>query len=509
MADMSIFSVEPPRWLQEIAKPIDTKLTGQVLAKALLGATGASARGRELVTTGYDAETVKAYQEPRGGSWFQNFLGAASEAGMSMQDPFWRLKADQLKLKTAEDVLGLVREGQAMQLARTNMANEAHDLDLAPNWFSLTPEERLHGRQPGFRSALWSGRAIAQDNADRQWMRDQTNTNIGRNYDSRRTALSKRGDVGLTAATNVPATNNPGPQDFAILETKELEVAAYERTEREKREAAAATLGPPRSVTITGPGGATVYGGATTGAGSPAAQYNDARKFLLAQGPLGGLWAGRLPYLITTPTQADMAQLATVMAGYNQEAEAQVRESVATGRAGGGPVTSTVRISPWMTETTTTTPEWTAAVPQPSVEPTSGTIFWPVPVFKNGRVVNYDMQRINSHSDKLITANQLADVAAKLNDSLITSRFTMTPAARDEAARQRDAYQDMANQLINSQLPDLRALVERRQRGGAAPAPVPPARGTNAPPLRGTNVPTSGSRTNWILDASGNLVPAR
>ena len=66
MAD--IFSVEPPRWLQEIARPIDSRLTGQVAGTMLGGGINALADGTSF------------------GQGFQ-------EGRLAQQDPLWKLSA--------------------------------------------------------------------------------------------------------------------------------------------------------------------------------------------------------------------------------------------------------------------------------------------------------------------------------------------------------------------------------------------------------------------------------
>jgi len=135
------FAIEPPGWLQAIAKPVDTKLSGEVLATALGGVIGATER-----------------TEKQGGSWLSNLGPAIGEARLNMLDPLWRTKAEHAKLGVLQDMLGLVDASQKIQMARSKMANMATDLDTIPAWMREHPtfESRQQAQWPAALTPEWN-----------------------------------------------------------------------------------------------------------------------------------------------------------------------------------------------------------------------------------------------------------------------------------------------------------------------------------------------------------------
>jgi hypothetical protein len=96
-ADTSIFGVEPPRWLQQLAKPADMS-TAAKDAGIFFGA-GLLAMQKDPDKTGVNPDTGNTY------SWLESRKGfnqeTLSAARKGIEDPNWRLKTKALEAQTS------------------------------------------------------------------------------------------------------------------------------------------------------------------------------------------------------------------------------------------------------------------------------------------------------------------------------------------------------------------------------------------------------------------------
>lgn len=144
---MSIFSgVEPPAWLERIAQPIDTTLTGKVIGDLVGGLADA---------TGIAID--KATQKQKQGintSWIKELPGSIkpglAEARLNVQNPLWKMQAQQAQLNMAQQGLFLQNQQSLIEARKTKLQMQQHDQEVLPKWLQDHPtwESRQDAEPP-------------------------------------------------------------------------------------------------------------------------------------------------------------------------------------------------------------------------------------------------------------------------------------------------------------------------------------------------------------------------
>jgi hypothetical protein len=196
----NIFSgVEPPRWLQEIAKPIDTRATGQVLG---LLAAGASNAMRNPDT---------------------NFITGYQQAARQLGDPNWALKEERMKL----DILGQAAQtASALQMMELQSAERAAWLEDIPSIrdFSAMPlEKQVENPLTGLTSK--QGMVLAG-----QLNRAASSSAVAKSMNESKTSYDKRvaeiikADPEVGVGLALPPNQFPSPTNLRALEIAEERV---------------------------------------------------------------------------------------------------------------------------------------------------------------------------------------------------------------------------------------------------------------------------------------------
>jgi len=491
MAD-EIFNVAPPAWLQAIAQPIDPKVTGRVLAQALTGAIGASERGHEPIWK--TDRAGKPYMEERGGSWFKNFLGAASEARMSMADPLWRIKANQLQLKTQADVLNMVETQADINLKRSTLAENAHDAEVWPKWMQENKDNLLLADPPNLYTAKYNN-LYNQTLAQRSAMENTRITSYAvRDFYKRVDGLPA--SMRYSVSSLMPQAGDPKFDD-------KLKAAMAKLGEAESQ---AAALRPSAGGTA---GGLPLYSLNVKDEFGNTATYRAASTTI--PGPVLTDWNRRLDWMrnadyssyqkfadLTTPPDTSTPEGLARMNDFNNT-EGAVRARLefnnqAAAAAPGARATTTIGPSGLPSRTITTTPTWTGA-PPPTIDLFNGGKIVPKPVYAaGGQLVNYDMQYISpSGTQKTLTPQALSSMARDLSDQLVAGQMSnMPPDKKMKIQATIDTMNDIVDKMVQAELPAIRQQIKE----WGTPM-VPPPRGTN----------TSGGKTNYNFGADGVLRP--
>lgn len=227
-----IFSVEPPRWLQAIAKPIDTSLTARGIALALATPSLASER-----TEAWAQDASKAGQPPtkwqKAGHWFQDLPKAMGEAQLNLMDPFWRIKAQKAQLDMMSTALGMARHKQILDMNRLKLTNEAKDLDSIPAWLEEhpTPESRLNATWPSGLTPAWRATLNQLRSTDTRSIQMRSALDNSHAYQRRLDSLAKEGPDGEEAASGLRAIPMPdtGPTPEMLMELSRQEQSVAQR----------------------------------------------------------------------------------------------------------------------------------------------------------------------------------------------------------------------------------------------------------------------------------------
>lgn len=491
MAD-DIFNVEPPRWLQAIAQPIDTKLTGQVLGAALAGATNASARQHEAQWQINPATGKQVYMGERGGSWFSNFLGATAEAKMNMADPFWRIKADQLKLKTATDILGMIETKADIDLKRESLAENAHDASAWPKWLQDNKGNYLQAEPPDLRSPKYNNlynQFLAGESA-------RANTRITsyavRDFYKRLDLVPPSERYGV--ASLMPQAGDPEfDTKFKVaqgaLEQAETKVAA------QRTGAGPAGMTPRRFTTKDWMGNTTVYEPPASNLPGPVLTDWNRRMDWLRNADYESyrrVYTATPPDTSTPEGQAQMNLINDVEGAVRARLEKQNQDTFSTP---GATVTTTTGPGGVATRSVSITPLWEGE-PPPSIQLSTGDQIIPEPVYSGSRdrIIGYKARFIGANGQQhLLTPQALSAMARDKSDQLTMAGLTKKTDV-EKAQLQKDiaVLNRLSTMLVEAQTP---ALVEQANRWKGIPAPLP-VKGTNPP--AGKTVFDFG--TNGVLD---------
>lgn len=484
MAD--IFNVEPPRWLQAIAQPIDTKLTGRAIATVLGGALGASARQEEVITG------PGGKPQERGGSWFQNFLGAMGEAKMSMADPLWRLKANELQLGMLKDMVGIATADTALKSHKLELANLAHDTEVWPKWLAENHDNVINAPPPDLRTGQFN-------NLYQGFLGRQTAIENGRviSY-TVQDLLKRRAMLSPDEQGNVYI---PQPGDSAFDD--KLKAAEAALIQAEKRDVGNRKWDVPpglgvERITTTNPWtkAVTVYAkpnvtGQSAAIASLDRRVADIRKVSVSAASQFSRYLGQPP----TPELLDhLAEVEKQVLGQSQvDLQSQAAEPGASVTVGPYGVQSVSR---------TNQPLWTAAEPPPRIQLTGGGSLEPRPRYRpDGQIAGYDMVHISPGApDRLVTPDALSTIARNINDQLTMAGSGTNPMAPELIAsmvKQRDTINGLIDRIVESQIPAIAEQIRQRKEAAKPPPPLMlRGRGTGA---------TSGSRTNYDFSADGVL----
>lgn len=261
-----IFSTSPPNWLVEIARPIDTKLTGQVLGSAIAGGLMAA----ETVGAKADEIERKTGERPswlaQTGSWFGEFLPAAHEAKLNLQDPLWKLKAQKVQLGIMGDALGIVSEQQKIDTNKSKIALMAKDTQDIPAWLREHPtvESRMSAEWPAAMTPEWNSNLNNLRLRDSQSVQAKVIVSGVKTFADRLSALAKEDSVAAAqiAGASGQYTSRGQMPPPAILEALSVaEQASQQRKENERTAAVAAAeaAGQVPETRITDKGITTVY----------------------------------------------------------------------------------------------------------------------------------------------------------------------------------------------------------------------------------------------------------
>jgi hypothetical protein len=119
MAD--IFGTQIPPWLQEITLGDRNGWIGKAAVTALGGGIGAA---------------VKASDEDEKRNWFQLLPESIADARMSIMDPAYKIKLQQMQLGIANTALQMQETQQKIALNASELQAEAQDLKAIPPWMA-------------------------------------------------------------------------------------------------------------------------------------------------------------------------------------------------------------------------------------------------------------------------------------------------------------------------------------------------------------------------------------
>lgn len=138
---MNIFGdVEPPRWLQEIARPPERGSMGRAVGTGLAGLFLAS-QNAKAQNERVDAEAAAGQPTEARSSWLSQIPRGLFEAQMNMRDPMW-------KVKMAQTGALIKQRGATAQLAMERAEQLAHESELAQQEMPLVTEWFKDPEQP-------------------------------------------------------------------------------------------------------------------------------------------------------------------------------------------------------------------------------------------------------------------------------------------------------------------------------------------------------------------------
>lgn len=134
---MSIFEVEPPRWLQDLTRPVEPGETGKIFGNLIGGIGAAVRRSKEKNDSGEQT------------NWLKELPAGIRDSEMDFADPMWRLKAQEAQLNIAGQKLQMDMRQQNLDLEKQHATWMNHDVQTFPQWMKNhpTPESRA-GAQP-------------------------------------------------------------------------------------------------------------------------------------------------------------------------------------------------------------------------------------------------------------------------------------------------------------------------------------------------------------------------
>jgi len=224
----NIFDVEPPRWLQEIAKPIDTKQLGQVAGLMLAGASNAAGTNK---------------------SFSQGF----QEARLNLADPMWkvrlaqdatRLQLDQVRAESALELMSLQREENRLWM---------QDIPTIKDFAAKPIEQQLSEPLTGLVSKRGNQMAVQMNRNASQSAVAKSMVQAKTDYDKRVAALIKldpEAGVGLA----LPPNQYPRRINFASLELAEQHARMKAENIAGEAEIAARQRGDKVKTTISSDG---------------------------------------------------------------------------------------------------------------------------------------------------------------------------------------------------------------------------------------------------------------
>lgn len=204
----NIFQVEPPRWLQEIARPIDAKATGQVLGLLLAGATNASRN---------DVSFTEGFQQ----------------ANKNLHDPNWALREKQAELAMIGQAAQTMSAWQMMDLRSQETAAWLKDLPAIREYSTLPIEKQIETPLSGMQSRQGNALAMQINRAAGASAVAKSMNESKSSYDKRVAEIVKADpEVGTGLALN--PTQFPSPTNWRALEVAEQRVGI--RRENRKME---------------------------------------------------------------------------------------------------------------------------------------------------------------------------------------------------------------------------------------------------------------------------------
>ena len=200
------------------------------------------------------------------GSWFGEFLPAAHEAKLNLQDPLWKLKAQKVQLGIMGDALGIVSEQQKIDTNKSKIALMAKDTQDIPAWLREHPtvESRMSAEWPAAMTPEWNSNLNNLRLRDSQSVQAKVIVSGVKTFADRLSALAKEDSVAAAqiAGASGQYTSRGQMPPPAILEALSVaEQASQQRKENERTAAVAAAeaAGQVPETRITDKGITTVY----------------------------------------------------------------------------------------------------------------------------------------------------------------------------------------------------------------------------------------------------------
>lgn len=319
----SIFDVEPPRWLQEIAKPIDAGKTGQFMGLLLAGAT----------------------RSARDDSGNTSFTEGFNEARMTLADPNWKLKMAQAEMKTLSEMARAESAWQRMAVGAQEEAAWLQDLPLLAEHSAKPLEQQLTEPLGGLKSKRGNAMAIQQNRAASSSAVAKAMQDSKSDYDKRIAEIVKEApDIGSGLA--LQPNQFPRPNNWEALEIAEQRVALRRKIQGDSAAFEAEQRGDQVTTTIDEqgkvsktyrPGGTTVMPQEATLSDGTAIVYNPkSGHFVVKKGDrekeLSATQLGAIAKEIRT-TDPENAKLINDF--LTQQAKEQISSKPATGSKGG------------------------------------------------------------------------------------------------------------------------------------------------------------------------------
>src|SRR5262252_4835436 len=145
MADI-FGGTEPPRWLERMTAPSEPGLLGKIFGE-LVGGLADSAevaikKAQDQQAKGVDTSWIKELPS--------SIKPGLAEARLNIQNPLWRMQAQQAQLNMAEMGLRMKSEEQQIDTRKQDLQMREHDQEVLPKWLRDHPtwESRQNAQPP-------------------------------------------------------------------------------------------------------------------------------------------------------------------------------------------------------------------------------------------------------------------------------------------------------------------------------------------------------------------------
>lgn len=134
MADI-FGGVEPPAWLQRLTTPSEPGLLGKIFGEMVGGLADSAEVAIDKATTkqakGIDTNWLKELPS--------SIKPGLAEARLNIQNPLWKMQAQQAQLNMAQQALGIKNQQSLIDSRVTKLRMQEHDQEVLPKWLQEHP----------------------------------------------------------------------------------------------------------------------------------------------------------------------------------------------------------------------------------------------------------------------------------------------------------------------------------------------------------------------------------